>query len=434
MIEWNDPKIKYVGRWKSVENGTQNIFGGFCEIRFSGSTSVSVKEKTNGVVAVSVDGAEAVKKELGGGQTVIADGLSVGEHTLRVFTYSQHSRPLISGFVLDKGARLLECKRNTVIEFIGDSVTEGYTGANDDSHILSYAHLTAEKLGYDRNIVALGGITITPGYGYFTDKSGMVNRYFKSEMYGENSPEWDTSKFVPDIIVINLGTNDRGQASSEKILAAYTEFLKKLRAAYPKTPLFVMTPFCHNAALTLAVEKTVADTDVGNVFLVETSSWGIDPGSDNTHPPKEEHIKAAQKLADVISYYTSNGRLPEQAITPVTPSQGGSSADNSSSKTGSGKITDTSSDGSADEAASSEEADASEADGKTDSRRKGTSSLSSKTDNTKKNKSDELNKRLKILLCAVSALLVAGSAGFLVYELKSSGVLKNSFKKREKAE
>lgn len=432
MIEWNDPKIKYIGRWESVENGIQNRFGGFCEIRFSGSSTLSVRKKTNGVTAISVDGSAAVRKELGGSQTVIADNLSSGEHTVRIFTYSQHSQPLITGFVLDSGAELLECKKNRTIEFIGDSVTEGYTGENADSHILSYAHLTAEKLGYDRSIIALGGITVTPGYGYFNDKTGMVNRYFKTRMYGD-SADWDTSKFIPDIIVINLGTNDRGQVAQAKIIASYTEFLEKLRAVYPHTPIFAMVPFCHDASLTIAAEKTVqaavTEKSLKNVYLIETASWGIDPGKDNTHPPKEEHIKAAEKLADIISYYVSNGRLPENNSGSGSNSSGSSSSpasSGSSRNSNSGGNAGISSDSGVSDSVSTETVSDTSSPEQSSSQRSDTAVSDSKTDTPKKGSA------LKPVLGIVSAAVFVASAGFLAYALKVTGKFEKLFKKREK--
>lgn len=417
MIGWNDPRIKYVGRWKSVESGIQNVFGGFCELRFTGSTSLSVAEKTNGVVAISVDGGAAERKELSGMPAVIAQGLSSGEHTVRIFTYGQHSRPVISGFSLDEGATLLEPVKRPSIEFVGDSVTEGYTGENADSHILSYAHLTAEQLGYDRNIVALGGITITPGYGYFSDKSGMVNRYFKAEMYGENAPDWDTALFVPDMLVINLGTNDRGQASSQKITESYMEFLKKLRAAYPRTPLFVMVPFCHDAQLTVAVEKVVEKTDVDGVYLIETASWGIDPGKDNTHPSKEEHVKAAQKLAQLLTYFAANGRLPDAAgsVVPPTTSQPQETSD-ANSRISSPASTEPPMDMSS---AADREADSapvtSEPEGETSSTEM---TGTDETDSPSQTGSSSKAVVLKIVLGTVVAAALIAAAGFLVYALR----------------
>ena len=63
MIAWNNSMIKYFGRWQEMgDSMVQNVFGGFCELRFSGSGSVSVQPKTNGTVAVSVDGGAAIKK------------------------------------------------------------------------------------------------------------------------------------------------------------------------------------------------------------------------------------------------------------------------------------------------------------------------------------------------------------------------------------
>ena len=75
----------------------------------------------------------------------------------------------------------------------------------------------------------------------------MSDRYFRaipySETIGKNEtyPMYDTSRYTPDYIVVNLGTNDRSYSSSQ-VQAAYTNFLTALRSSYPDATIFALRP------------------------------------------------------------------------------------------------------------------------------------------------------------------------------------------------
>ena len=114
------------------------------------------------------------------------------------------------------------------IEFIGDSITCGYgvDDENRDHHFSTgiedatktYAYKTAEALDADCSFFSYSGYGIISGY---TDNGQKVEYQRIPDYYeilGTNSGSadsvldlsipWDFSKFVPDQIVLNLGSND----------------------------------------------------------------------------------------------------------------------------------------------------------------------------------------------------------------------------------
>ena len=48
--------------------------------------------------------------------------------------------------------------------------------------------------------------------------------------------KWDFQKFQPDVVVVNLGTNDgSGTRDMEKVEKAVIDFLRKIRACNPES-------------------------------------------------------------------------------------------------------------------------------------------------------------------------------------------------------
>lgn len=166
---------------------------------------------------------------------------------------------------LEIDGKLLRTKDNPdapKIEFIGDSITCGYglEGKwNEDTFTtlterpdLAYAVKTARKLGAKYSLVSWSGIGIISSYvdpsvnlpntiwnmptcWPYTDKS--ISLRLKKE------PEiWNESRFSPDVVVINLGTNDasytRGQKDRIKnFTAAYRELIEDVHRRSPKAKI-----------------------------------------------------------------------------------------------------------------------------------------------------------------------------------------------------
>ena len=241
--------ITYYGRQEFLDNGgvQLNFQSGF-EVIFTG-TSAAVGIEVAGSASeymYSIDG-EAFIRVLNptAGYNSLATGLAAGEHTLTFYACNQGARNRITGLRFDSGASLKKVPKKKTIEFIGDSITAGWIGSGYINWLSKcYTWQTAHKLGFGFNVVARGGIgLLVKG----TDALNMSDRYFRaipySETIGKNEtyPMYDTSRYTPDYIVVNLGTNDRSYSSSQ-VQAAYTNFLTALRSSYPDATIFALRP------------------------------------------------------------------------------------------------------------------------------------------------------------------------------------------------
>lgn len=318
IIPADDENINYVGRWIKDENGKMaGSFECYLSLRFTG-TSITLDKGSSGGMFYRVDGGEYERLT----SKTLAKNLEEGEHFLEICAVAQQGFPKISGFILDEGATTLPIEKKPVIEFIGDSIMEGYIVNADktanNSVLNSYGHKTAEKLGFYRNIIAFGGITMSQGYGN-PDKQGMVNRYKMVREYTQNepiSPQWDTQKSTPDYIVINLGTNDGGVQEGE-FKMWYLSFLSYLRTTYANVKIFVMTTL--NGRHSDDIKAVVEGFNDKNCYLIDAASWNVYLGGDGTHPDEETHDLIAEKLATEINQILT--ATPEPDPTPdSTPS------------------------------------------------------------------------------------------------------------------
>lgn len=158
------------------------------------------------------------------------------------------------------------------MEIIGDSITCGY-GVEAESELQpfhtetenpakSYSLLTAKALGAEANLVSWSGNGIVSGYVEetaaapsdkwlmpevyrYTDISGSHTLFGDDESKAEQWEKWDFSRFVPDAVLINLGTNDCSwckdiQERRNDYRDKYVKFLGYIRQNNPKAQIFCM--------------------------------------------------------------------------------------------------------------------------------------------------------------------------------------------------
>ena len=205
-----------------------------------------------------VDEAEAFKVALTGERdsvVTVATALPQGEHTLRLMYVVEgyELKPDFRGFILDKGAALLPppALPERRIEFIGNSITCGYGNesivASDpfeyetENHYLTYAQLTCRALEAQAHVVARSGIGVYRSYDgpkTGTPENVMTSEYEYTNLY-DRSERWDFSRYQPQLVCINLGTNDLSTNNYDvKLLkAAYKKFLSQVRSHNPKAKI-----------------------------------------------------------------------------------------------------------------------------------------------------------------------------------------------------
>lgn len=307
LVPANDGNIVYSGRWLYENDTMCGAWEGYAEIKFTGTRLYLVSTAGKNVY-VSVDGGAPVLVRIGG-VTKLAENLSSGTHTVRIIASAQKCMPEIYGFILDKNASTLKQEPKTVIEFVGDSITEGYINPSSNNYIDSYAYKTGMKLGWEFNTVAYGGITATAGIG--VDELGMVNRYLKWAELGCDPADrdYDISSRKIDYFVLNLGTNDRkvAQNEPERFKADYTRLLDELFSVNKDATVFVMIPFNKSAKQQICEIVETYNKD-RRIVLVNSDEWGATyNGTDGVHPDKESHDIFAEKLYEIIKSNVVSG-------------------------------------------------------------------------------------------------------------------------------
>jgi lysophospholipase L1-like esterase len=142
------------------------------------------------------------------------------------------------------------------LEFVGDSLTNGYGDegtskacaelAPYENSSLSWARLTAEALKAELQSLAFSGYGLVRNYGAATAASKDPVPYYYPRTVLAEPGVWDRRAFVPDLVVVFLGTNDHSTQpapSEADFTAAYHAFLGQLRQGRPQgLPILLAYP------------------------------------------------------------------------------------------------------------------------------------------------------------------------------------------------
>ncbi len=216
------------------------------------------------------------------------------------------------------------------IEFIGDSITCGYGVDLEDGETgfqtatedvtKAYAYKTARNLLADYSMVSYSGYGIISGFTDTDEKvtNQLVPTYYDKVGFSYARPEgmlelqtilWDFESFIPDVIVINLGTNDDSYCQDnvkrrQEFSEAYVRFLKVVREKNKKAHI-VCTVGMMGERIYPAVEEAVEgyrrETSDTCIKVVRLSEQVAEDGYvSDYHPTERTHTKAANLLTAKI--------------------------------------------------------------------------------------------------------------------------------------
>lgn len=219
--------------------------------------------------------------------------------------------------------------KDVLIEFVGDSITCGY-GSDDpvkENHFSTktedvtkaYAYKTAKTLDADYSMVSFSGYGIISGYSDGNKKvsNQTVPQYYTKLGFswspnGSFVPaniDWDFSGRQPDVVVINLGTNDDSYTKSEterqeEYAAEYVNFLKTVREKNPDAKILCTLGVMGDRLFEYvqkAADDYSAETGDKNIYTMKFDVQSPDDGySADWHPSVTTHDKAAAKLSEEI--------------------------------------------------------------------------------------------------------------------------------------
>ncbi|MDR3689290.1 MAG: SGNH/GDSL hydrolase family protein [Fimbriimonas sp.] len=322
-----DPKVRYIGRFDRGDPGGPKCAwpASAVEVAFRGTEMrVRINESGEDELQVVVDGtASQVLKLTPGNATYIAvDGLNDGRHDVRLVKRTEAfvGTTQFVGFEVD-GTVLAPSRPRRSIEVIGDSISCGY-GLEAKSRVehfsidtedayMTYGAQAARQLDADFVDISWSGRKMWP--------DNTIPEVYGLAIPSDRSSTFDFGTQIPNVIVINLGTNDFGWVAPDesKWTAAYAEFIQRLRDRAPKARIYLaIGPMVSNRwppgveALSklqryltdvVGIRARAGDDNL-RILELGTHDEAIDGMGADSHPSLTTHSRMAQILVEAIRH------------------------------------------------------------------------------------------------------------------------------------
>ncbi len=327
ILKGNDTSIRYIGRTQEHLDGSVSFdwVGTYLETTFTGGTlSVRLSETGTSYYNVHVDGELYRVVKACGIDTLInfVSGVDQKPHSLRIQkrTEGEFGKTTIHNFLLSPSGVLKEAPkvRNRHIEFIGNSLTCGFGTEGKDRNEsfrletencdLSFSAIIARYFNADYTLIAHSGRGAVRNYG---DSVRVSMNTMKDKMlctFDEN-PDilWNFSTYHPDLVVVNLGTNDfslEPQPYKSEFVKAYTQILKQLRQYYGDIPVVCIYSSTITAPVYSFFEEAVTDMKDEKIHLLHIKEGIMNMTTDLGsvwHPNYNGQRKIAMSLIPYIS-------------------------------------------------------------------------------------------------------------------------------------
>lgn len=341
----NWQNIKPLGRtWPLADSlwlafsasGAEFAFTGTrCEVTIAGDNRAAdeAQRDNRARIAIYVDGKRVVDDMIDAAEKTYTavQAEAAAEHIVRIVKLSETAMSTcgIKAIAADGDIRPT-AKKAHFVEFVGDSITCGY-GMDDEvaeHHFVTatedatgaYAYKTAQALDADYSLVSISGYGIISGYTATAEEpvtAQLIPTYYEKlgfsyGEYGGETPEnisWDFAHRQPDLIVVNLGTNDDSYCldhadRQQHYCDEYVKFLKVIRRNNPGAKLLCtlgimgdrLYPFVEKAAAAYTAETG----DANIACMPFTPQLEEDGRTADYHPTARTHDKAAAKITAEI--------------------------------------------------------------------------------------------------------------------------------------
>lgn len=269
-------------------------------------------------VKVFLDGIEQRFAISTGKEKIIYENLAEKRHRITVIRITEGAVPLLfKDLVLlgmDQKLMAPPFDKPRKIEFIGDSITCGYGVISNPSEssyhtfqqdsTMTYAYFTAKELEADAHYESISGKGIVCNCN--GEKDYELPLFF--EHASQTKEPWDFTRWVPNIVIINAGTNDAAGAIAD---TAFTEatanFLKQIRSKYSNAHIiwvYGMINDKYTAAIKSAVrEMSQTDEKVHFLYVDSINQMTGETGA-NGHPNTRANMRVSKLLVKKIKSVT----------------------------------------------------------------------------------------------------------------------------------
>lgn len=311
-------KTVYTYQWPGV----------YFEARFDGpAVDVKVDDNQNDLY-VYIDGTHKFTLTKPGKTTVALTGLGAGPHVVRLekISETQSSVGRFDGFFVGSASEALPPPAyDKRIEFIGDSFTVGYGNVSrgqtctvDDvaettNTSRAFGPQVAKSFGAAYRIMAYSGRGVVRNY------NGVVPGETLPVLYNytlfDRSVAAPNDGWVPDVIVIGLGTNDfstelhhpeeawvqRGALDAD-FARTYADFIGTLHAKYPAAHFVLMASDGAKGEIAQGMMKAAELAKAAGVTGLETIEFkGLDYQACHGHPSLKDEAILSKLLTDSIA-------------------------------------------------------------------------------------------------------------------------------------
>lgn len=267
---------------------------------------------------ITIDGQTTSLLVLNGSPAyTLASGLPDGEHTVEVFkrTEALFGTVQFLGFDVEAGAIVpSEFPYTRRLEFLGDSITAGYGNegvgpsctfsADTEDGSRAYGAIAAKALGAAYSAIAWSGRGLRVNYGDAALPT-MPELYGLTRPWDETSA-WDFGSYVPDAVVIHLGTNDTWHTADPgaEFTTEYVALLTRIRGLYPQAHVFVIAAPERAGVVTRASAAVDQRNQAGDaaVHFLQLDNYDLmrDGVGCDSHPSVAAHAVVAAKLEAAI--------------------------------------------------------------------------------------------------------------------------------------
>lgn len=331
LVSPTHPSIRWMGRFDDSNPFAPRVSypGVTVTLRFEGEALTARLASTtdSSRLQVSVDDQvpRIVRLAQGPQDLALATGLSGGPHTVVIAKRTETWQGVVTFLAFElRNGTLLDAPRPPArrLLFVGDSVTCGAgvdrrgcedKDASETSDATgSFGMELGRRVGAEVHLVCWGGRGIIRDWRGRTDVLTAAQFFELSVPDETTNPPWNHTRYVPDAVVVNLGTNDFNLSigalpEQGAFVSAYVRLLRRIRALHP-------------GALILLTEGTIVNdgdaqrlprTTLGRYIAAVVAQAGddrvihapvsVEPGlCGDAHPPRDQSTILASEIEVVL--------------------------------------------------------------------------------------------------------------------------------------
>lgn len=253
--------------------------------------------------------------------------------TVQKRTEGEYGRLTVHNFVLPKSGSIAAppaAKNNRHIEFIGNSLTSGFgTEGKDKTEPfkvstencnIAYGSVISRYFDAEYTFISHSGQGAVRNYGDEKRTSTLCMRERMMRTFDMDTLLWTNGSYHPQLVVINLGTNDfttEPHPYRSEFVDGYLKLIKQVRQLYGNIPILCVCPPTISEPLPQYIDEVKQKANDPKVF-VQHLTYGLYNDSDDlgsvSHPNKKGQLKMAMALIPYISTITGWDVIPGKPI------------------------------------------------------------------------------------------------------------------------